>query len=199
MSSNFDMDVSSSSTSLGVGGLLVGALFLGTGASAVQPNFSKERSAYFQPAITQQIDLEALNNSSLKSGDGKSLEFQKLSLEIMNAYRFSVKLYSEIMGVTRATVYSWHNLNSPIKKVQSKNLDRLNKLNKALLGIKDSRKNLFAEWVSNPLDQESLLIKEMLLSKKIDVDSFFELLPRINEGLYSIDVANELDGVLGLT
>lgn len=184
------------STTLSIG-LFISTIFLGTGSSSAPVNFKHDRSGYSYAAITTHDNWDFDND--YKDNVGKGLDFQKLSLEVMNAYGFSVKQYSEIMQVTRATVYKWHDLNSPLKKIQSKNIDRLNRLNKAFFGINEKRKSKLAAWLRNPLDEDAVLVNALLMNESLDIDSIIGVTKSINIGLYASESSNELDGLLGLS
>jgi len=184
------------STTLGIG-LLISTVFLGTGSSLAPVNIKHDRGGYSHAAVTTNNSWNF--NSDFKDDIGKGLDFQKLSLDVMSTYGFSVKQYSEIMQVTRATVYKWHDLNAPLKKIQSKNVDRLNRLNKALFGIKEKRKNRFAAWLRNPLDEDAIVVNALLINKTLNIDSIMEVIRSINIGLYASESSNELDDLLGLS
>lgn len=190
------LNFTTSPTALSVG-LFIGALFLGTGGFSVAKTITPERNGFSFAMVTNNqliIDDDKTDDTS-----GSALEFQKLSLQLMNTYGFSVKQYSEIMRVTRATIYKWHDLNIPLKKVQSKNLNRLNRLNKSLFGVKDKRKELFSAWLRNPLDEDAQLISSLLKADKISLDCIIEQTQKINVGLHSYETSNELDELLGLS
>lgn len=189
--------ISRNSTAIGVGGLLLGVVFLGTGGSSITTNYSTDRNSYSNQAIIKNDDIT--KKFQLQKDEGKALDFQKLSIEFMSTFGFSIKQYSEIMQVTRATIYKWHDLNTPIKKVQSRNFDRLKKLNESLLGIKNNRKEYFSDWLRNSLDEDADLISGMLVEKNLDVGGFIEQLPLINLSLHSYLTSNELDDLLELS
>lgn len=184
------------STTLSIG-LLISTVFLGTGSSSAPVNIKHDRSGYSHAAITTNNNWDFDND--YKDNVGKGLDFQELSLDVMNAYGFSVKQYSEIMQVTRATVYKWHDLSIPLKKIQSKNIDRLNRLNKALFGINEKRKNQFAVWLRNPLDEDAVLVNALLMNSNLNIDSIVGVTKSINIGLYASESSNELDELLGLS
>ncbi|WP_289029677.1 hypothetical protein [uncultured Paraglaciecola sp.] len=185
-----------STTTLNVG-LVLSALFLGTGGSAASISINPDRGVYSQAIIANNSsDLAKVLNDDTS---GNRREFQKLSLQIFETFGFSIKQYSEIMQVTRATIYKWHNLNAPLKKVQSKNRDRLNTLNDSLFGIKESRRKYFANWLRNPLDENANLVFSLLTNKKIHSDSVIEQIKNVNIGLHSLKTSNELDKLLGLS
>lgn len=194
--SDTNLGFSTSPTALSVG-LVLGALFFGTGGSSVVTNLTPERNSYSQAIITSS-DL-IIGDANSNDANGSALEFQKLSLQLMNTYGFSIKQYSEIMRVTRASIYKWHDLNTPLKKVQSKNLDRLKKLNMSLFGVKEKRKDLFASWLRNPLDKDAQLTLSLLTAENIDSDSIMERTKTINVGLHSSEASNELDDILGIS
>ncbi|WP_206486451.1 hypothetical protein [Thalassotalea sp. G2M2-11] len=189
--------ISKNSTAIGVGGLLLGVVFLGTGGSSITTKYNNDRGGYSTPAIVQNDAI--IQKFKLQGDDGKALDFQKLSIELMNTFGFSIQQYSEIMQVTRPTIYKWHDLNTPIKKVQSRNLDRLKKLNESLSGIKDTRKRYFSDWLRNPLDKDAALISAMLMENDLDVGGFIEQLPVINVNLHSYQASKELDDLLELS
>lgn len=191
-----DSNLLASSTTLSIG-LLISTVFFGTGSSTAPVNINPDRSGYSQAAITTTNNWDF--DSNFKENTGKGLDFQTLSLQVMETYGFSVKQYSEIMQVTRATIYKWHDLSNPLKKVQSKNLDRLNRLNKALFGVKEQRKSKFAEWLRNPLDEDAILVSSLLMNKNLDIDSMMEITKSINVGLHAYESSNELDELLGLS
>ncbi|MBB1435943.1 hypothetical protein H5201_16890 [Pseudoalteromonas sp. SG43-6] len=186
----------SSSTSLSAG-ILLGTLLLGTGGSSFSSATSVDRSYNPQSAIINNNLTISLEKD--KQQNNSALEFQKLSLQLMEMYGFSIKQYSEIMKVTRATIYKWHDLNTPLKKVQSKNLNRLNILNNSLVGIHSNRKNLLGSWLKTPLDNDVLSTREILESNAINKEDIIELLSKVNLGLKSMEMSNELDELLGIS
>lgn len=192
---NGNVGFSTGSTTLGVG-LVLGALFLGTGGSSASINVSLDRSGNSQAVMTN----SSLNIDDVIGDDSSSgtMEFQKLSLQMFETYGFSVKQYSDIMQVTRTTIYKWHNLNAPLAKVQSKNRDRLKSLNESLCAIKEKRKKSFAKWLRNPLDTNANIVFSLLTDKKIVVDSLIEQLQNINVGLHSFEASERLDRLLDL-
>lgn len=186
----------SSSTSLSAG-ILLGTLLLGTGGSSFSTAASVDRSYSPQNAIINNNLTISLEKDEQQNNS--ALEFQKLSLQLMEMYGFSIKQYSEIMKVTRATIYKWHDLNTPLKKVQSKNLNRLNILNSSLVGIHSNRKNQLGNWLKTPLDNDVLSTREILESNSINKEDIIELLGKVNLGLKSMEMSNELDELLGIS
>lgn len=192
---NDSLSFSTGSTTLSVG-LVLSAFFLGTGGTSASININPDRSGYSQAVINTNV---ALDNIIKNDNTDSRLDFQKLSMTIMDTYGFSIKQYSEIMQVTRATIYKWHNLNSPLKRVQSRNKNRLKALNKSLFAINENRKKNFATWLRNPLDHNAVLVYSLLTDKQINNNGVIEQIRNINIGLHSLNTSNELDSLLGLS
>lgn len=184
-------------TSASMGMVLASLCFIGTGGSAVASSVSQDRQQQQTSVIL--TEHRQVKNAKKTSADDDGKAFQQLSKQLMETFGFNIKQYSEVMRVCRVTVYKWHDLNMPLAKIQSKNRNRLEKLNQALFAIKERRKPLFATWLRDPLNEDAVVIATLLSADNIDIDSILAQTKRINVGLKSLETSDELDDLLGLS
>ncbi|UUO23930.1 hypothetical protein FGD67_12375 [Colwellia sp. M166] len=146
----------------------------------------------FTTAVKSEIDDE-----TLFSGGGER-EFQKQSKQLQESFGLNVTQYSTLMQTTRSSVYKWHDLNTPLKKVRSKTQDRFNQLSFALYLIKERHQTLFGEWLRNPLDPLVQEVNELLEGDTILRDDFIELSTKINISLRKVADTKDLNNMLGI-
>ena len=168
--------------------------FMGTGgafASESTERLSKPKHI-FPIALKSEIDKETSFN-----GSGER-EFQKQSKLLQESLGLNVTQYSALMKTTRSSVYTWHDLNTPLKKIRSKTQDRFNQLSFALYLIKEKNQILFGEWLRNPLDPLVQEVNELLEGDTILRDDFIELATKINISLRKVADTKDLNNMLGI-
>ncbi|MFT4850881.1 MAG: hypothetical protein ACI83B_003442 [Sediminicola sp.] len=169
--------------------------FMGTGgafASESTERISKPQYI-FSTVLKSEVDDE-----TLFSGGGER-EFQKKSKLLQESLGLNVTQYSALMKTTRATVYRWHDLNTPLKKLRSNTKDRFNQLSFALYLIKEKHQLLFGEWLRNPLDPLVQETNGLLEKDSILKDDFIVLSTKINISLRKLEDTQDLNEMLGIT
>ena len=169
--------------------------FMGTGgAFASESTDRMSKSKYiFSAALKTEID-----EGSTFNGSGER-EFQKQSKFLQESLGLSVTQYSALMNTTRSSVYKWHDLNTPLKKVRSKTQGRFNKLSFALSLVKEKNQMLFGEWLRNPLDPLAQEVNNLLVQEFLVRDDFIELSTKINISLRKQADTKGLNNMLGIS
>jgi len=169
--------------------------FMGTGGAFASESTERiSKPKYIFPiALKSEIDKETSFNGSGERG------FQKQSKLLQESLGLSVTQYSALMKTTRSSVYKWHDLNTPLKKVRSKTRDRFNQLSFALNLIKEKHQLLFGEWLRNPLDPLAQEVNGLLERDYVLQGDFIALSTKINISLRKLEDTQDLNNMLGIT